>query len=270
MRITICFLAIFIAGISSQAQQNLVIPIETKDNALLLTTDGDKRLMVTYFGKRLTSSSEYAAIKRQTRLLDGNAGINNSAYTPSGSWSTVEPAIQVTHADGNTSLDLQYVSHNSTKKDDNVTETAILLKDPVYPFEVVLHYRTFAKENVMEQWTVIRHQEKKPIVIQKMASANLYFYGQNFYLTHYHGTWAQEMRPEEVALTAGIKTLDSKLGTRADMYQAPSFMVSFDKPATENEGDVLLGTLSWSGNFRFDMEVDTYHNLRLIAGMNSY
>ncbi|MES1223816.1 MAG: alpha-galactosidase, partial [Bacteroidota bacterium] len=252
------------------AQQNLTIPIETSKNALVLQLDKENHPGIIYFGKKLSSSNDYGTIPRQYRQEEGNGGIYNSAYTPSGSWSLVEPAIRVTHADGNTSLDLQYVKHQTTKQDDNVSTTTVLLKDPVYAVEVMLYYKVYAKENVMEQWSVITNKEKKPIILNKYASSNLYFIADDYFLTHYHGSWAGEMKPEETKLTAGIKALDSKLGTRADLYQPPTFMLSFDKPATEDEGKVLFGTLGWSGNFQIDLEMDSYHNMRLIAGINPH
>lgn len=251
-------------------KQPLVIPIETSQNALVLQTDEALHLGITYFGKKLNSVAEYKAIPLQNQQKDGNAGIYNSAYTPAGSWSVSEPALQITHADGNKSLDLVYVSHEVKKENDNVTLTSIVLKDPVYPVEVTLYYKVYFQENVVEQWSLIKSQEQSPLLMQKYASANLYFSAKDYYLTHYNGTWAKEMNPEEELLTAGIRVLDSKLGTRANLYQPPSFYVSFDKPATETEGKVLLGTLAWTGNFRMDLEVDSYHNLRLIAGINPF
>jgi alpha-galactosidase len=32
----------------------------------------------------------------------------------------------------------------------------------------------------------------------------------------------------------------------------------------------MLGQLAWSGNFKLDFEIDSYKNLRLIAGINPY
>ncbi|WP_188934339.1 alpha-galactosidase [Dyadobacter endophyticus] len=254
----------------SAAQTKVTIPIETAQNALVLQTDQDKHLSIIYFGKKLAQASEYDLVSAQSRQRDGNAGIYNSAYTPAGSWSISEPALQVTHADGNKSTDLVYVNHQTTREGDNVAVTSIQLKDPAYAVEVTLFYKTYSRENVVEQWSLIKSAEKGEITLNKYASANLYFPGKDFYLTHYNGTWAREMNPEEEQLTAGIRVLDSKLGTRANLFQPPSFQLSFDNPATETEGKVLLGTLAWSGNFRMDFEVDSYHNLRLIAGINNY
>src|SRR5680860_1649741 len=86
----------------------------------------------------------------------------------------------------------------------------------------------------------------------------------------YHGDWAKEMQSEESKLTHGIKTLDSKLGTRANLFQPSVFMISLDQPAKEDEGTVLYGALEWSGNFKIDLEVDPQNNLRIIAGINNF
>ncbi len=250
--------------------QTTIIPIETNQNVLALQTDQENHLGIIHFGKKLKNVSEYVHIQNAYDYEDNNSGIYHSIYTPGGTWSLVEPAFQVLHADGNTSSDLKYISHQIQQIDENVKLTTILLKDPVYGTEVTLFFKTFAKENVIEQWTEIRHQEKVSIQLKKYASANLYFVAKDFYLHHYHGSWAKEMMPEDTRLTAGIKTLDSKLGTRANLYQPPTFMLSFDKQSSEESGKVLLGSLAWSGNFKIDFEKDSYNNLRLIAGINPF
>lgn len=263
----IVFLSLFH---TSYAQKTVTIPIETKDNALVLQTDADNRLLAVHFGKKLANASEYAEAAKHYKMSDGNNAINNHAYTPAGTWNLVEPAIQVVHGDGNNSLELLYAGHDTKKLNDNSSLTTVTLKDPVYPFHVTLFYKTYTNENVVEQWSEIRHTEKKPVVLKKYASANLYFTGQKYFLTHYGGGWAREMQPQETELTTAIKTLDSKLGTRANLFQPPSFYLSFNKPATETEGQVLMGTLAWSGNFKMDFEKDAYGHLRLIAGINPF
>lgn len=250
--------------------QEVTIPIETDENAVVMQTDGERRLNIAYSGRRLQNASEYATAGSAFNMRDENAGLSNNAYTPAGTWNLFEPAIQLTHADGNNSLELKYVSHELKKIDENVSVTTILLRDPVYHFEVNLFFKVYAHENVVEQWSVLRNAEKKPVTLKKYASANLYFFDTHYYLTQYHGAWAKEMQPEESELTAGIKTLDSKLGTRANLFQPPSFSVSFGGPAEEERGTVLLGTLAWSGNFKIDLEKDTYNHLRVIAGINPF
>ena len=267
----VILLALFaIGGGKVFAQSIVTIPVETGKNALILQTDKEGRLGIVYFGTRLLNSKEYATLSQQYNFVQDNSGRYNGAYTPAGTFNLVEPAVQVTHADGNTSLELKYIRHETKKIDENVSLISILLKDPLYADEITLYYKTYFNENVVEQWSVIKNSEKKPVRMQKYASANLYFTAHDYYLMHYNGEWGAEMKPEEDLLSHGIKSIDSKLGTRANLYQPPTFMVSFDKPATEDEGNILLGQLAWSGNFKIDFEVDSYKSLRLIAGINPY
>lgn len=252
------------------SQTKAFIPIETRSTALLLSTDQDNRLCTTYHGKKLQSTNDYSDASGQLIMRDNNAGIYNAAYTSSGSTNLVEPALQIIHSDGNTSTELRYVRHETKKIDDNVSLTSILLKDEYYPTEVTLYYKTYATENVIEQWSVITNKEKGTIQLDKYASADLYFMHDDYFLTQYHGSWGREMKPEESKLSYGIKSIDSKLGTRANLYEHPLFQLSFDHPATEDEGKVLLGQLAWSGNFKLEFEMDTYHHLRVLAGINPH
>ena len=264
-------ISLLLLSVSSFAQNSSsYIPIETAHNAVVLKLAANKPPSIIYFGNKLSDTKEYALVAQQYHQGDDYSGILNAAYTPSGTHNLVEPAIVVTHADGNTSLDLHYQKHTVQQIDSNTTLIAVALRDPIYPFEVTLFYKVYYGEDVIEQWAVIRHQEKKDVVLHKFASANLYLKGESFWLRQYHGDWAKEMQPEQSRLTHGIKVLDSKLGTRADLYQPPVFILGLEQPAQENTGKVLYGMVEWSGNFRIDLEVDPLNNLRIIAGANNH
>jgi alpha-galactosidase len=251
--------------------QPITIPVESRNSAILLQTDKDNRLKMVYSGGVLADKKEYNTVASQYDLHDGNeAGVYNNAYSTAGTYSLTEPAMQVTHADGNPSLDLKYVSHEVKNIDDNTTLTSIVLQDGVYPFKVTLFYKVWKNENVTEQWAEITHNEKQAVVMQKFASANLYFANKDFWLTTFQGQYAKEMQPAETHLEQGMRSIDSKLGTRAMLIQSPNFILSFGKPASETEGDVMVGQLAWSGNFKLEFEVDSYHNLRMIAGINPF
>jgi alpha-galactosidase len=249
-------------GFAPLLAQTVTIPIETADNVIVLQTDSESRLRTIYFGEPLANESDYAAISSLTHLDDDNIGIHNAAYTPAGTWNLVEPAIQVKHGDGNAALELKYVTHKKERVDDNTSITSIQLRDPKYPFNVTLFYKVWKKENVIEQWTEIKHTEKKPVLLEKYASADLYFTNKDFYLTTYQGQWAKEMQPTETKLERGMRSIETKLGTRAMLLQSPNFILSFGQPAEEDKGLVMLGQLAWTGNFKLEFEVDPYENLR--------
>ena len=94
------------------------------------------------------------------------------AYVASGSLNLMEPALSVTHSNGDKSVVLKYISFETKNIDNNQTLTSILLKDAHYNFQVTLFYHTYKKENVIEQWSEIKHNEKGNIILNKYASAN--------------------------------------------------------------------------------------------------
>ena len=176
----------------------------------------------------------------------------------------------MTHIDGNLSLDLRYISHHTEKIDSNTSLTKINLKDSQYPVNVVLNFKTFYNENIIEEWTEIEQNEKDSVTIYNFASSQLNFNASHYWLTQFHGDWAREMQMQESELTSGIKIIDSKLGTRADMYQAPVFFLSLNNPSNENTGELIAGTLAWTGNFQFLFEINPINSLRIISGMNPF
>ena len=190
------------------------------------------------------------------------------AYPAWGDGFTSEAALEATHADGNTSTTLHFVDRKETPIAPGVRETRIALKDPLYPFDVTLVFRSYDAEGVLEQWTEIRHEEPGPVLLQKFASSSPLLGSGEYYLTHYYGTWANEMTPEEERLGHGLKTVQSAEGVRVHLGAAPSFLVSPGGPAREESGQVLAGTLAYSGNFQFQFETDFGRMLRVIAGMN--
>jgi alpha-galactosidase len=238
------------------AQQGQQILLETKNIALVLSVANNQRVTQSYLGKKLSGGYTSFSGGREVYLT---AGMENQ----------FEPAIRMVHADGNPSLELQYVSHQAHKKE-NVTITDIVLKDPMYPCEVVLHYITYFNEDVIKTWSEIRHHEKKPVLLTQYASSMLHFTADEYWLTQFHGDWAREVNMVEEKLTNGIKTIESKLGTRTNFYQTQTFMVSLNGPSTETHGELIAGSLGWTGNFKYNFEVDQRNGLRVISGINPF
>ena len=98
----------------------------------------------------------------------------------------------------------------------------------------------------------------------------LYFARNKYVLTEFSGDWAKEAQMSSQELQYGKKIIDTKLGSRAAMHASPFFELGLDAPVQENEGEVLLGTIGWTGNFRFTFEVDNVGNLRILSGINPY
>lgn len=190
-------------------------------------------------------------------------------YPQAGDGYVWEPALQVVHADGNTSTALVYDGVTQTNETDDQQFTRIHLHDPAYPFEVTLCFRTHPNEDVIEQWAEIHHRESGVVTLKRMASTSLLL-GTNVYLTHFFGDWAKEMgSPIIEKLTPGTKVLDSKLGVRADQFQNPNFILSWNGEATETNGQVLAGSLAWSGSFQCEFD-DNNESIRALCGINPF
>jgi len=261
---------------SIHAQESPIIRIETENTALVLKVGKNQMLYQTYLGTRLLNSSDYESVSRENTkkfvVNDGNTLIDlrHKAYPTFGTDNLFEPAIRVTHNDGNPSLELIYQSQNTLKIDDNINETIIKLKDPQYPVDVTLHYKSFYKENVIESWTEIQHQEKKPVTLYNYASSALHLDADKYWLTQFYSDVVEEARIEESQLTRGTKVIDSKLGVRTTMFATPAFFLSLNSKSDENTGELIAGTIAWSGNFRFAFDIDNNNELRIISGINEF
>lgn len=224
------------------------IRVETAQWAWGFAVDEDGRLVQTSVGAK-----------------DREPGEPVLAVPTGGNLWTFDPAFQVVHADGNPSADFRYVSHHV----DGDT-TVIVLRDPAYSLTLDLCFRPVSELDVIEAWTVVRHEGSGAVRLEAFASSSLDLGPGAFWLTQFHGDWADEVNMVTERLTFGRKVLDSKLGVRAHQFFAPWFLVGRDAAPTEDTGEVFAGTLAWSGSFCFNFEILPGGRLRVNAGMNSH
>ena len=264
-------IALMAMAMATTAVDAQTVRVSTNNTDLVLKVSPKGRLYQVYFGDKLKNAADYDNLTWNTYAAsDGAVSTRgHEVYAGSGNEDYFEPAVAITHADGNMTTYLYYKGVE-TKAIEGGTETIITLQDNKYPDTVKLHYAAYDKENVIKAWTEISHNEKNPVTLWRYSSTMLYFDASKYFLTSYHSDWAREGQPETVQLTAGKKIIDTKLGTRAAMHTEPFFELGLNEPAKENEGNVVLGTIGWTGNFRFTFEVDNVGGLRVIPAINPY
>lgn len=262
---------LLLSALQIEAAEHKVFRIATDQTDLILQVGDNGRLYQTYLGEKLLNDEDVNRFTwYQHSGSDGSISQRGwEVYSGSGNEEFFEPAIAITHNNGKTSSYLYYVS-SSTQAVEGGMETTINLRDDKYPIDVTLHYVAYPKENVIKTWSEIKHQEKKPIILNRYASTMLYFCNSAYYLTEFSSDWAKEAQMTSQQLQFGKKIVDTKLGSRAAMIAHPFFEVGLDQPVAENQGKVLMGTLGWTGNFRFTFEVDNAGNLRVIPSINPY
>ena len=260
-----------IASANAQSAEQNVIRIATDNTDLVLKVGPNKRVYQTYLGPKLLHESDLQNLSwSQHAGSDGSMSIRGwEVYSTSGNEDFFEPALGITHADGNMTTYLYFVDSSQEEVSGGV-HTRINLKDDKYPVSVTLNYVAYPKENVIKTWTEISHNEKNPITLSQYASAMLYFNEPQYWLTEFSSDWAKEAQMSSQQLQFGKKVIDTKLGSRAAMHTHPFFEIGLNGPVKEHSGEVLMGTLGWTGNFRFTFEVDNVGNLRVIPGINPY
>mgnify|MGYP002644399608 CR=1 FL=1 len=253
------------------AQEKNVIRIATDNTDLILQVAPNGRLYQAYLGDKLLNEKDINNFSPYVKGgSDGSVSTRGwEVYPGSGAEDYFEPAVAITHNDGNPSTILRYIS-SEQKAVAGGTETIIQLKDNQYPVEVTLHYIAYPKENVIKTWSEIKHNEKKPVTLWRYASTMLYFSDSKYFLTEFSSDWAKEAQMSSQQLQFGKKVIDTKLGSRAAMHTHPFFELGFGQSAQETQGRVMLGTIGWTGNFQFTFEVDNVGNLRVIPAINPY
>ncbi len=243
-------------------QSNLfaqLIHIKTQQNSLIFQVTKKNKVVQSHYGKSI----------KNTQGLENMSVIFNEIYPSFGNGTNDEVALMVTHDDGTMATDLFYHSHQQ-KEDKNIQTTIIHLKDEKKELYVDLHFKAYANENVIEQFTTIHNKEKKEISLSQYASSAIGFKATNYYLSHFYGSHSKEMMLSEERLTNGIKSIETKRGVRTTEYENPSFMLSLDGVAQENSGEVIAGALAWSGNFRLAFQVDDKARCQITAGINPF
>lgn len=254
------FIAAVVSTNSSSAAPRTVASRQTLD--ISTATFGVK----FYVGEdgRLYQSLVGGANSNPKKLLR-----DDEFYPQAGDGYTWEPALQIVHADGNTSTALVFDDVTRSNESPDIESIRIRLHDSAYPCNVTLCFRTHRDEDLLEQWVEIQHHEPRAVTLKRMASTSLLL-KDNVFLTHFFGDWAKEMlNPITEEITPGTKVLDSKLGVRADQFRNPFFILSLDGKATETNGQVLAGSLEWAGSFQ--CAFDNYgHGVRALCGINPF
>ena len=268
------FLLVFLYGVQfsdTQAQQKIkpnLIAVSTEELSLIFGTNSSGTLMFHHFGNKINDPSPFL-IKKSYRRSD--YGTDPEGYSTTGGRNFREPALRVTHFDGDLNTELIYISHTQRFLEDaNIQETVIKLRDRKLPLLVDITINAFQKENVFTQSVQIENKEQSDIVLHNYYSMYLPVKAEKYFLNSFAGDWAKEMGLEENQLTHGIKSIESKKGMRTTRTENPSFLLSLNAPMDENNGEVIGGALAWSGNYKLNFELDEFGVLNISAGINPF
>ena len=234
------------------------IRVVTPSTEMVLSARQGGDLQIQYFGGRLSDADA-------ENLMAAGAA-RHSAYRAYGLGCASEASLGVTHADGNMSTSLRVESVDKVSEP-SAEVVRIRMKDTVYPFYVTVCYRAYQDVDIIETWTEIENQEKKPVTLTRFDSGSLPVRVGDVWLSHLHGTWASEGRLVQEPLERGMMVIKNKDGSRNSHTDHSEVMFSLDGKPQENAGRVIGTALCYSGNY--EIRIDTegeWH--RFFAGIN--
>ena len=270
--ISISFILLFLSSIAIKAgtadREGIIINMQTEKLSMIMTVGKDSVVYFHHFGRKIGDASPY--LNKQT-YRRADYGTDPHAYLAAGGRNYREPALRVTHSDGDLNTELAYVGHQQKMLgDDNVVQTTITLQDKKLPLIVELIVTAYVRENVFTQRVNIINRQKQPVVLHSFYSSYLPMRAKNYYLNSFHGAWAHEMFMEESLLSHGVKSIENRMGIRTTHTENPSFVLALDMPLNEHTGDAIGGALAWSGNYKMNFQVDEFDILSITAGINPY
>lgn len=187
------------------------------------------------------------------------------AYPAWGEESGATPALRLEHHDGRAGSYLKLEGYERNEAGHRVLRT-----DRLAAFEVTLCLRTWDDEQVLEQWTEIRHTQPGPLTVQAAAAAVPAVFAPDPWLTKYAGDCGSEWLPVSGQLPLGVCAAESFGAVRPHLQAAPFFLLAPDGRATETKGSVLAGALAWGGGIRlaFERRARQPELVRLWCGTN--
>lgn len=259
----------FITGFFSVHASNSLIPVECSKISLILRKESNDRITIVFFGDKFDGSSSLLNKHFKDRP-DTDEEFTPVLFPAYGGRNYLEPILKLTHFDGSETSEIKFDSIVQTKISQIIKRTTILLSDKVYKLNVAVIFDAYWNENIITQQIKISNNEKGNITLERFYSSYLPVSASQYYLTHFNGTWANEMQIHQSLLTQGTTVIESKKEVRATQSENPSFILSLDKEAQPDCGEVILGALAWSGNYKINFELDECNTLNILSGINPF
>ena len=252
----IIFIASLLLGVSAAAQNVL----STDNTSLVIDAAQGKAPKILYYGAKLS--------ELDLSSLSSSGFTAKDAYPTHNSNSNNLEALSVRMPDGNLSVDLNVVSVD-TKTWDGGKIFSVLCKDPLYPLEVRLVYKSYDAEDVISTWTeIINGNKKKSIVLTRFDSGSLPIRRGDVWVSSFGGSWASEATLTCEPLVSGVRSIYNKDGIRNTQTSHAEVMISLDGKPQELSGRVIGAALCYSGNY--ELRVETGNDLchRFYAGID--
>ena len=225
--------------------------IRTSGMEMVLDAPVGGKLQIRYFGPSLSQTDFENILYSGIKPYDVYPAYGRLTVHEPG----FEPALAVTHADGNMTTELVVDEVKVVEEPSGIEVTRVCMKDKVYPFDVDVCFRTYPDVDMIETWTEISSNEKKPVLLRRFDSGFLPVRLGDTWISHLSGGGNNEGLLIQEPLTRGMKVIKNKDGNRNSHTSHAEVMFSLDGKPRENDGRVIGAALCYGGNY--ELRVDT-------------
>lgn len=246
-------------------QATKVFRLDAADISYAMGVNEKGSLQSLYWGKRLGADDRFPAAKAMPgRSFDLPLTSTLQDYVGWGEGLYAEPDLKITFPDGNRDLVLKYASHTIEGNTLN-----IVMKDIEREVYVTLAYQLDAATGILRRTATVENRTKAPFLMEQAESATWSLpRGTDYRLRYLSGRWASEFTVNERQIQPGKTVLESRRGTTGAQNN-PWFAIDH-RNATEENGDLWFGALGWSGSWQISVEQDSFQQVRVTGGLNSF
>ena len=186
----------------------------------------------------------------------------------------------IRHKDGSRITNFKYFSHKIIKgkespvglphfriKNNSEAETLVVtLKDEFDEIYLDLFYTLFSTKDALVRFSRLRNKTGSSIFIEKLSSLELDRVNSSYDLVSSHGQWGDDRELEVTPIGHSKICVNDNHGGRG-FRQNPSILIK-ERDANYDYGEVMAFSLVYSGNFKFEVGLDEYDQLRVLALIN--
>lgn len=252
-----------------QKDEIKTIKLDTENTTLLLSINTDNLFGIWYYGKKIED------VKFDGLFANyGEAHYQNLGISSYGEYDFRASSILAEYADGSFVTRFRYCGHSFTEKPDlsplpsafGADETLqVRLKDEISGISVMQYYSVFKKCDVITSSCIIENAGASHFYLRKAMSVQLDLTGDEFEVTTFNGAWGRERCLSRRKLGFGIFRNESKCGASSAMNN-PLVYIRERRGAMRN----FAVNLIYSGNHLEEIEVTSYNNTRILAGINDF
>ncbi|MFA6816019.1 MAG: alpha-galactosidase [Lentisphaeria bacterium] len=270
--------------------KNRIFKLDTQDTTYVIQINPYNRICHLYYGAKISEFENLFQIYnfKNFSTPPSTTGELNSVshdqlmqeYSGANTGDFRSTAIAIQTTNGAYAADYRYTSYKITNDTPSLTSLPCAFRadnpevqtleihsiDPSTQTECILYYTVFPECNTIVRSVKLKNNGLKPVIIQKIFSAQLDLPDHHYDFINFFGSWGRERHPDRTPLHHGSQNVASLRGSSS--HQNNPAIILAQPTTTETRGDAYGFVLAYSSNFIANVECDQSNSSRVLLGIN--